>query len=533
MTVKSQISYRDLKAFPELFAAYCSDYQRLGEYYAGDPYETSSLDAAIERTLQVPRDRTTLVEVLRTQNKEWGADEQALSRIEDLLSPDASVVVTGQQLGLFGGPLYTQYKTITTIQLAATLQKRTSRPVVPVFWLAGEDHDFDEISSVYASPEHEVRLQNTSGSNGPVGRIILDEQVGDLIDNLQEIFHGGESADDVVAVLRDTFKAGVTWRDAFAKFMTWMFRGTGLVIISGDDPHLKALATPLFEKAVRSFESLNKGIEATSEKLAEQFHAQLTPRSTNLFFLNSERVAVDPVGERFKAGSQDWSSSEILNEIKNTPQHFSPNVVLRPLFQDTVLPTVAYVAGPGETSYFGQLKTAYEWAGIPMPIIYPRASVTIVENHVARLLEKESIRIEEIDTDVERMFTSVVRKSMRSDIDDIFLPTRELLNQEIRRLSDKIAELDPTLEKSTLAIGSSIEKELGKLQGKVVRAEKQRHEVTRNRLGKIIDNIYPGSSQQERTVAAAYFISRYGTGFINSLLDILPVETDKHIVVAL
>ena len=533
MTVKSQIPFRDLKSFPELFATYCEDFQQLERFYAGNPFDRSALLASVDRTLRTRRNRSILVQVLTEQNKNWGADASVFERINELASDDVSVVVTGQQLGLFGGPLYTQYKTITTIQLAASLQKETGRPVVPVFWLAGEDHDFAEIAGTRLAPDYEVRLTADNQHLGPVGRIVLDEEISELLSGAARLYAGSGWADEIIDALEKTFRPGTTWCDAFARYLTWLFRDTGLVIVSGDNPDLKQLAAPLFEKAVVSFESLNSGIESTSKEIAKRFHAQLSPRSTNLFHLNSDRVPVDPTTEGFVAGAQYWSGNELLSSIRRAPQDFSPNVVLRPLYQDTILPTVAYVAGPGETAYLGQLKSAYEWAEIPMPIIYPRMSATIVEKNIARLLEKESVGIEDVDKDVERMFTSLVKKSLTTSIEDLFDPAKAAFKDEVIRIAQRISEFDPTLKKSALAIGSLIDKELGKLRGKVIRAEKQRNEVTRSRLARIVDNIYPAGVPQERVVAASYYIARYGSGIVKDLLDTVPVRTDRHLVLAL
>jgi uncharacterized protein YllA (UPF0747 family) len=217
--------------------------------------------------------------------------------------------------------------------------------------------------------------------------------------------------------------------------------------------------------------------------------------------------------------------------VSETPEYISPNVVCRPLYQDHIIPTVAYVAGPGETSYFAQLKGAYRWAGIPMPIIYPRVSATLLEKNISRLMEKEDIGIENIETDVERMFTRIVKDSLNDNIATVFANTRSNVESQIAGLAEQVGEVDPTLKKAALSIVSTFEKELGKLQGKVVRSEKQRLEITRTRLLKIVENLFPGGVLQERSIAVSYFMSRYGVEIIRDLVNCLPVDTSQHVII--
>lgn len=487
---------------------------------------------AVDRTLDHQRDYEVLTDVLLDQNRKWGASSSILERIESLRTGETVVVVTGQQLGIVGGPLYTQYKILTTIQLARHLEETTGRTVLPVFWLAGEDHDFEEVSEVLVTPDSSVSV--TRDEAGPVGPTLLSDSIDDVLDEIKSACSGGDGSNELDQALKKFWKPGVRWVDAFAAYTRWLFRDYDLVLISVDDDRLKRLTQPLVRQALQDFDSLNDRIEDTSKVLAEKFHAQLTPRSTNLFLMDEVgRLPIEPEAGGFRAGDRQFSRDEMLEVVETAPGQFSPNVVLRPMVQDHLLPSVAYVAGPGEISYFAQLKSAYEWAKIPMPVIYPRASLTLVESNISRLLGKEGITFEQIDTDIERMFTSLVKDSMDDEIEKLFSSTRRDLGDAINNLADGVSRVDPTLKKSAGSIESALQKELGKLHSKVVRAEKQKQEVLMSRIEKIVDNLYPGSGLQERKIAMLYFLARYGTDFVSQIDRRVGIDTSRHFVVNL
>ncbi|HYE97104.1 MAG TPA: bacillithiol biosynthesis BshC, partial [Rubricoccaceae bacterium] len=279
-----RIPHADLGA-SALFSAYADGDPRALAFYAHDPWDAGARAEAAHRAAAHPRDRATLADVLAEQQARWGADEAARANAERLREPESAAVVTGQQLGLFGGPLYTLYKALTAVQLASRLAEETGRPVVPVFWLADEDHDFAEVhATAVLSEDGPVRVAYEDGhqaslNRGAVGRLVLGEGIVIVLDAVAAALPRGRHTGALLDDLRTTWAPGARWRDAFARQLASWTAGTGLVLLSADDVRLKRLAAPLFHREVERWPDTHAvHADASARLVAEGFHAQVTPR---------------------------------------------------------------------------------------------------------------------------------------------------------------------------------------------------------------------------------------------------------------
>jgi bacillithiol biosynthesis cysteine-adding enzyme BshC len=538
-----RVSFGALPAFSRLFQAYCTDYDALADFYAGDFRDPEARAEAADRAAARERDREALVEVLLDQNARWGLGEETRANIEALRDPGTVAVVTGQQVGLLTGPLYTLYKTITAVQLAAQLHRETGRRVVPVFWLEGEDHDLEEVAGASIFKQNDlVELRYTGhtlpedGNLGSVGRLAFTEQVADLVANLEELLPPTDFRDGLMEQVRAAYRPGTTFIDAFARLMHAWFAEQGLVFIAPDDARLKALAAPLFRRELEDHASLQARLEAASATLAEHFHAQVHPRATNLFVLEGGgRFALDAEDGRFRIRGTDrvLSLEEALGLLEADPSSFSPNVVLRPLMQDLLLPTAAYVAGPGEVAYFAQFKPAYAWAGLPMPVIYPRASVSLVESKVKKVLDRFDLSVPDLATEPDKLFRRLVLDQMEFDVEAVFKDAARHLHQAVNELKPTLESVDRTLVKTAEATRVALMKEMERLKGRVIRAEKSNHDAVRGHLEKAQDNLYPAGGLQERTLSTLYFLNKYSPFLVRDLLHTLSTDTVEHQVVYL
>ncbi|MFB6231066.1 MAG: bacillithiol biosynthesis cysteine-adding enzyme BshC [Salinibacter sp.] len=534
-------SLADLGAFPALFVDYCSSFGAVADFYAGDWQDTTARRKAAREAAQRPSDRDTLADVLLDQNERWGLDAATRSHIEALRDPESIAVVTGQQVGLFTGPLYTVYKTITTLQLAEEWAEQTGRTVVPVFWVEGEDHDFEEISTAHVLHRNEVVSlsydPDVDDNPGAVGRLVLTDAINDVLDRLDEALPSSDFKPAVMERVRAAYQPGTRIEDAFAQLMRSLFEDEGLVFINPDDARLKALSRPLFRRELEDPQTPATRIDATSQALREQgYHAQITAHPTNLFWLGDDsRRAIDLGDDAFQLRGTDrtFSRAELLDCLDAEPERFSPNVVLRPLMQDHLLPTAAYVAGPGEVSYFAQYGDVYDWAGLDMPLIHPRASVSLVESKVQKVLDKYDRSVADFGTDLDALFQEVVMETMEVDIDAVFSEAMPQLHQTINALKPEVEAVDRTLGSSAEATRAAIVDEMETLKQKVVRAEKRQHDEVRAQLEKAHINLRPNGTLQERRINVLYYLNKYSVDLLDDLRHALHTDTSTHQVVEL
>jgi bacillithiol biosynthesis cysteine-adding enzyme BshC len=538
-----RVPFSEMQQFPALFTAYCTNYDAVADFYAGDFRTPADRAAAAERTASYTRDRDTLADTLLEQNERWGLPDPVRVNINALRQPDSVAVVTGQQVGLLTGPLYTIYKTITTLQLTDQLVDETGRTVVPVFWMAGEDHDFEEVAHTHVLQHNDlVELAyeapaDSSENVGAVGRLVLTEQIEAVLDGLDDTLPPSDFKPGLMEHVRAAYQPGTTLGDAFGRLLRALFPDTGLVLMSSDDAGLKQLAAPLFRRELTDYAEAYGRIEATSDVLKRDYHAQVHARPTNLFWLeSSRRLPIDAQDDGsfvLRGTERTFTQAELLDRLDTAPEQFSPNVVLRPLMQDKLLPTAAYVAGPGETSYFAQYRGVYDWAEIPMPIIYPRASVSLVESKVEKVLDKFDLSVADLVEGVDPLFQRIVVDAMDVDVEGVFEDVTRSLHQAINELKPAVEAVDSTLARSAEATRSALMKEMESFKSRVVRAEKNNQEEVRAQIEKAYANLVPGGALQERVVSVLYFLNKYSPELLRELRAVLDTDTTVHHVVSL
>jgi len=535
----------DLDAFPDLFVDYCTRFERVADFYAGDWRDAQARQHAADRAASRPSDRAVLADVLADQNAAWDADAATMRNVDALRDPEAVAVVTGQQVGLFTGPLYTIYKTITTLRLADRLAEETGRRVVPVFWVEGEDHDVAEIAHAALLRRNDLvdlRYDDPTpeGDNaGAVGRWTLGgDALTGVLSQLDDLLPPSDFKPTVMRHVRTAYAPGTCFEDAFATLLLSLFEGSGLVAINPDDARLKALVRPLFRRDLTDSAAAVARIDAASDALQDAgYHAQVRARPTNLFWLEEGgRYAIDRTEDgafTLRHDDRTFTEAELLDTLDAAPERFSPNVVLRPLMQDALLPTTAYVAGPGEVSYFAQYRGVYDWAGLDMPLIHPRASASLVEGKVQKVLDKYDLALCAFDGNPDRLFQEVVVEAMDVDVDAVFGVALREMHQALNALKPQVEAVDPTLGSATEAARASVASAMDELKHKVVRAEKRKHDEIRAQLDKAYANLRPGGTLQERAVNVLYFLNKYGLDLLDDLRAALPVDTSQHFAVEL
>lgn len=528
-----------------LFRAYLRGDARLTPFFA-HAWTPEAWATTADHAAAYPRDRTTLAEALHRQHDRYGADDEARRGI-DLLAEEGTVaVVTGQQLGLFGGPLFTLHKTLTALKLAEAAPERTGHRAAPVFWLHGEDHDYAEVAAallVGADDEpFAVRYDaapTASGAYGPVGRLVLTDRIEAVLERTDAGLAGLPYRAETMRLLRTAYVPGRTLTDAFAHLLTGLLPGTGLVLMSADDAALKRLVAPIFRREVEAAQAIADAVHAHTDRLvAAGFGAQLQVTPTNLFRLDDTegRRAVDLLGDgtfSVRGTSRTYTLQVMLEEVETYPERFSPNAALRPVVQDALLPTLAYVGGPGELAYFAQLRPVYDAHAVPMPVVYPRLSATVLTARARRALNALGLDVPDLARPFDALWQEVAEGLLPGALNDAFASARAEVQAALARLAPALTARDASLERSVASVRTGADALLDRLHQKAVRAEKRRHTDAHTRLRHAHSLAAPGGKAQERSLSLAPLLARFGPALPGLLARALPLDPAVHHVVTL
>jgi bacillithiol synthase len=520
------ISFRAIPDTTELFSSFLENFSAVARYYAHPPTETG-IDAAAREVRLDPQVRQKVVAVLREQNQRLRADAVTTENIERLAA-GAVAIVTGQQVGFCSGPAYTLYKAISGIACAEQLTRRGIN-AVPIFWLATEDHDLAEVNhSIWNTraglARYELPLQEEDVGKR-VGQVKLGPVVGELVAQAAATLQG-TFADEILRALCESYTPDETYGSAFGKLLAKLLAGRGVIFIDPMDSRLHRLAAPVLSKALAETEVLSEALLERSKELdARGFHAQVKiTRETVLLFCNVEgrRQPIHRRNGKFSAGNASFSREELLAAIEKRPEDFTPNALLRPVMQDALLPTAAYIGGPAEVAYMAQAQVAYLRILGRMPAILPRASFTVVEPAVANLLAKYGLDIRDFFDGRQYLRAKMEAKFLPPGLAAQFEKDGAALRALLKGYEAQLEKLDPTL----LGVVESVEEKMlyqfEKLKAKVSRAENQRTGILDRHERMLLDAIYPHRALQERSLCVLPFLAEYGLGFFDELNRVSP-----------
>ena len=519
---------------------YLERHQDVGRFYNGSPFLPETYDRLRQQLKDFNTDRNKLVEILQRQNKVFGAGNETLDNVSRLADPETLAVVTGQQVGLFSGPAFTLYKALTAVRLSQSLNGRGFK-TVPIFWLATEDHDLEEVAQAFALDDDyaPVGLHDAGerpAPQSPVGRVKLTEGISAQLDRLESLLPSSDARTQLLGDLRAAYQPGATWSHSFGQFLTRLFGRWGVILLDPMDGAIHQLAAPIYQKALASAGELRSRLqERSSEMVKAGFHAQvfIGDDSTLLFAeRQGNRLPVHsagPAGKQFSIGDGPSASrSELEKEIEKQPLNFSANVLLRPLMQDMLLPTIAYVAGPSELAYLGQAQVLYSAFGRPMPAVFPRSGFTLVDHRVERWMEKYQVSVEDIWQGEEHVSRRVASTAFAEGWSERFDQMQVGMSDLLSRLRKDIEILDPTLLDALNHAEEKMQHQIEKLKGKLTRSALSRSEVLARHEQALLHAITPEKELQERLVSGVYFLGRAGYELLERLLEQIPADTSDH-----
>jgi len=512
---KASLPFRQTGRFSDLIIDYLSRSEKTQPFYHRFP-ELSAFKEQMAEKQNAFKHRSELVQALRKQYSGFESPDDLIARLE---SDRCFTVTTGHQLCLFTGPLYFIYKIVTTVRLAEELcAAYPESDFVPVFWMASEDHDFDEINHAHVRGS---KVLWESGQGGAVGRMSL-QAIDEALAEMAALLGDSPFAQSALEVLRKAYgDESENLASATRNLVHAIFGHERLLVMDGDDPQLKKLFIPVVQRELDENFSF-KAVESTSAALAAYYPTQVTPREINLFYLGDqlrERIVADEEGFKVLHTDIRFTREEITAELHAHPERFSPNVILRPLYQEVILPNLAYIGGGGELAYWFQLKSMFSEAQVPFPMLVLRNSVMWLSAADARKMAQLNLQPEMLFGDREHLIQQIVRGKTEQEI--ALDKEQELLKAMYAEISERAANIDPTLRKMILAEGARTAKSLVRIEKRMVRAAKEKHSLSVNRLNVLFDNLFPGNGLQERRANYFEFYERYGDTFLKELFESL------------
>ncbi len=484
-----------------------------------------------------PALRRGVTEILRRQNRAFGGDK-AVDASLDRLAAGAAAIVTGQQVGLFSGPSYTIYKAVTALRLAADLTA-AGAPAVAIFWLAAEDHDLAEINHCYWPARGEparLELPPEGNAKGRVGNVPLGDAVTALVERAGGMMEG-PARKEVLSALAESYRPGETYSSAFGKLMARLFAGTGLILLDPMSAELHRLAAPIYRAALEQHGELTKDLVERSTALEKAgYHAQVKVGGENtLLFVDvaGERTPLRARDGGFALGRRTLSAAEAAKLLADAPEAFSPNALLRPVVQDSLLPTAAYIGGPAEIAYFAQASVVYQRLLARMPVILPRASFTLVEPHAARLLRKYGLELADLFRGQAHLRSKMEQVLLPADLAQRLSDGEKALRELLAGLREPIAKLDATLVGALETAENKILYQFGNLAGKAAHAVAQRSAVLDAHVSELMGSLYPRGELQERSLCFLPALAAQGMGLLEELVGRAAAGGAKHQVLYL
>jgi bacillithiol synthase len=543
--VKAQcLPFAQIPHTTPLFVDFLAYSPSVRPFYPHSPHFSEWVKAEASALQYDPSRRERVSAILERQNKSWGASAQTLSNI-DRLRRGAAAVVTGQQVGLFGGPMFAIYKALSAVKLA---EESTAAGVdaVPVFWLATYDHDLAEVNHVSLPGSDGVRRTLTTSSHGvpgaPVSDVRLGEEILPVVEEAASLLGDSEAS----KLLRESYRPGESLGTAFARFFARLFGAWGVILLDASDAELHRVAAPIYHAAIERAEDLDGALLTRGQALEKAGYSQqvkVTPSSVLLFTqregartaihrrINGSNQAEFIIGG--EPGADRLSADELLDRITATPEKFSPNVLLRPVVQDYLLPTLAYAGGAAETAYFAQVGAVYEiLLGRVTPIV-PRFSATLVEPKVQRWLRQYGITVADAFHGPDVLRRKLASRALPEGVQTAFDSAQQSLEGSFAHLRKALEELDPTLVGASQTAGSKMSYQLDRLRQLATAAELRRSELIGRHAQALSEALYPEDALQERGVAGVYFVARQGTELLQSICETMRTDCHEHQILEL
>ncbi|WP_426476899.1 bacillithiol biosynthesis cysteine-adding enzyme BshC [Chryseobacterium sp. CBSDS_008] len=528
MKTINKISFNDIESIPQLVKDF------LNQKIEGFENNTFSLDH-FRQQIHLKKDsfssekRDILSDVFEDQLSGLTLSSKQKENLENLKLPNTFTITTGHQLNLFSGPVFFVYKILQTIKTCTYLKENfPDFNFVPVYWMASEDHDFAEINHLKTENNY---YETNEKSGGPVGRIEISDTY--FISEFEKEFKDSIFGTELILMMKEAYKVGNTLTKAIKILVNRLFSEFGLLILDGDSKALKNQMKEIFKDELLNF-SLQKTSENKVDFLTEKYgKVQVNPREINLFYLSETRDRIEFNGQKYIIVDKEiqFTEEEILNELENCPERFSPNALMRPVYQENVLPNLAYIGGNAEIMYWLELKDYYSKINIPFPILIPRNSMLFLKEKTVGKIEKLDLKIE----DFFQNFTILTNKKILKNN-----PILQLLEEKEKLLISNFSALRASAENTEKSFGNMVKaeevrqlKSFKRMKKRLLHAEKIKQNELLERLENLFLDVHPAKTWQERVYNFSVFFSDYGYSWLENCLEEMVVQDSKLIIVAI
>lgn len=512
---------------------YWRQFEQVAARFEYHPWEENVLAERandLDRMTSMRADRNELADQLAKYNQAIGNGEQALRHIEQLRNPSTLAVIGGQQAGLFTGPLLVIYKAATIVQEARRAQALLKRDVVPVFWIAGEDHDFNEVNHAYFLMNNrqceKIELQHPGDERAPVSEIhFTQEDWSRALEQLDETLQPTEFKTELMQKLQEISAASSTLSDYFARMMAWLFQDSGLILLDSHDPNIRALESPFFKFLIREHKTLNdaflQGARAV-EQMGFEPQAQVQEFGVNLFKVHDgQRLLLYREDGAFqdKGGQHRWSEDELLAVAASHPEQLSNNVLTRPLMQEYLFPVLSTVLGPGEISYWAMLKEGFEAAGMKLPVIVPRIQMTLIEGTVQKQMSKFGWELHDVVNDFEAKKQAWLQEQDELQLNAKFEQVKEEFEKLYQPLLDAAASVHPGMKNLGETNKSKILEQIEFMRKRTEGAFEQQFQASIRQMDRIYLSLMPLGKPQERVYNVMMYLNRHGFDWLEELVS--------------
>jgi bacillithiol biosynthesis cysteine-adding enzyme BshC len=458
-------------------------------------------------------------------------------RLERFVEEGGYVVTTGQQPGLYGGPLYSVYKALTAVRLAEALEERLGKPVLPVFWVASDDHDWAEANHAdVITVENELQRFELAASQDdrspPLHRITLPAEADDVLEAFCAVFPDTDFSGDFLSLVRGGYGSGSTLPAGFHALMQGILGRFGLYFTDAADPVVKERSGDLLLAELDDTERFEAVLRSTADRLelaGYELQVPVLEGGVNLFLEGAagrERLYREGDGFRLRTSGEHLDAAQVRERRDADPAVLSPNVLFRPVVESTVFPTLAYVGGPGEMAYFAQVRGYFEAHGIEMPIVFPRWGATVVETKIRKVLDKFHMELPQLARPFHEISSEIAREEVPADVRAAIGKLRGALGAGVSELQKAASVVDPTLKGPVQHLRSQAFAALEDVEKKVTAAVKRESEITLSQLEKAQLHLYPLGKPAERVQSPMYFLTRYGGAFLDEVYDAFAVNFD-------